>query len=96
MGQNGENGFDPSARRFVHARSGDHRARTGVEKGFAKGSGLRDADAELLHQSGWPKPDSAPKSGVGESESSVVEEDRDVPQNSEALRKLAADVRLLR
>jgi len=68
LGSHGENRVHISARRAVYQERGDHCEVFGVEKGFAQGAGIGDADAELLHQSGRTRAQRGEAGGTGKGE----------------------------
>ncbi len=68
VGEQSEDGVDVSAGRAVYQGCGDDRASVGLEESFAQGAGIRNEDADLLHQSSGKGAEQVPVGGTGKSE----------------------------
>jgi hypothetical protein len=77
VGSVGAYGIDVSGEGTLYQKRVDYCAEPGIEADVAEGASLRNADAELLHQSRWAKSVGVEKEGVAESEKAFVGDHRE-------------------
>jgi hypothetical protein len=76
MGRRGEHRFHTSAPGTVYKKRGHDCAGIGIEKSFSKRTSVRDADADLLHQSSGKRTQRHTPRGIAESEDNPFSSNR--------------------
>jgi len=88
MGRQSQNRFHPPARGIVHQGRQHNRPYLGLEESFSEGTCLRNAHAQLFHQSRWPRTERHTPEGIRESEGAALAQNQE-PQN---IREVIGDV----
>src|SRR6266536_6257933 len=76
VGIKGQNGFHSSTRGTLHEKRSHHCENVGFEESIAKRSGLRHADAYVLHQPGGTRSHDGAAGRTGEGQGAALQKNR--------------------